>query len=95
MCTGVGGVYSLLVLARHLYATVDTGFFLTAVLCLQWQIIGCIDDVMKLAKSTLLFNSREPSILNIKMNWSKTSGRRETVQHRFWLKQWIPLSALF
>ena len=62
---------SLLMLARHLYADIDLWFFLTAVLCLQWQIIGRIDDVMKLAKSTLLFNSREPSTLNIKMNWSK------------------------
>ena len=42
-----------------------------AMLCLEWQIIGCIDDVMKLAKSTLLFNSCEPPTLNIKMNWSK------------------------
>ena len=42
-----------------------------AMLCLQWQIIGLIDDVMKLAKSTLLFNSCEQSTLNIKMNWSK------------------------
>ena len=63
--------YSLLVLARRLYGTVETGFFLTAVLCLQWQIIGRIDDVMKLAKSTLLFNSWEPSTWNIKMNLSK------------------------
>ncbi len=63
--------YSLLVLTRRLYGTVETGFFLTAVLCLQWQIIGRIDDVMKLAKSSLLFNSREPSTLNIKLNWSK------------------------
>ena len=39
--------------------------------CLQWQIIGRIDDVMKLTKSTLLFNPREPSTLNIKLNWSK------------------------
>ena len=63
--------YSLLVLARHLYGSVETGSFLTAVLCLQWQMIGRIDDVMKLAKSTLLFNSCELSTLNIKMNWSK------------------------
>ncbi len=51
-----------------LMATYD---FLTAVFCLQWQIIGQIDDVMKLAKSTLLFNPREPSTFNIKLNWSK------------------------
>jgi hypothetical protein len=41
-----------------------------SMLCLQGQLIGRIDDVMKLAKSTLLFNSCEPSTLNIKMNWS-------------------------
>jgi hypothetical protein len=46
-------------------------FFLTAVFCLQWQIIGRIDDVMKLAKGSLLFNAREPSTLNVKMTWSK------------------------
>jgi hypothetical protein len=38
---------------------------------LQWQIIGRIDDFMKLAKSTLLFNPCELSTLNIKLNWSK------------------------
>ncbi len=45
--------------------------FLMALFCLQWQITGQIDDVMKLAKSTLLFNPCEPSTLNIKLNWSK------------------------
>jgi hypothetical protein len=43
------------VLAHHLYATVDGGFFLMAVLYLEWQIIDFNDDVMKLAMSTLLF----------------------------------------
>ena len=46
-------------------------YFFTAVFCLQWQIIGCIDDVMKLAKRSLLFNPREPSTLNVKMTRSK------------------------
>lgn len=63
--------YLLLVLFRHLFADSDLWFFLTAVFCLQWQIIGRIDDVMKLAKRSLLFNPREPSTLNIKMTWSK------------------------
>ncbi len=63
--------YSLLVLIRHLFAASDMWFFLTAVFCLQWQIIGRIDDVMKLAKRSLLFNPREPSTLNVKMTWSK------------------------
>ena len=62
--------YALLMLACHLYATVDVFFFMV-MLCLQWQIIARIGDVIKLAKSTLLFNSCEPSTLNIKMNWSK------------------------
>ena len=55
----------------HLFADSDVLYFLTAVFCLQWQIIGCIDDVMKLAKRSLLFNPREPLTLNVKMTWSK------------------------
>ena len=58
-------------LIRHLFAASDMWFFLTAVFCLQWQIIGRIDDVMKLAKCSLLFNPWEPSTLNVKMTWSK------------------------
>ena len=61
----------LLVLICHLFADSDMWFFLTAVFCLQWQIIGRIDDVMKLAKGSLLFNPREPYTLNVKMTWSK------------------------
>ena len=41
--------YSLLVLACHLYGTVDMGLVLTTVLCLEWQITGRIDDEMKRA----------------------------------------------
>ena len=62
--------YLLLALVRHLHADGNICLFMT-VFCLQWQIIGQIDDVMKLAKSTLLFNPREPLTLNIKLNWSK------------------------
>jgi len=54
--------------------------FLTAVLCLQWQIIGHIDDVKKLA---------------IKWIGQKISGRRESHLLRFCLVQCIPLSVLF
>ena len=61
----------LLVLIRHLFADSDVWFFLTAVFCLQWQIIGRIDDVIKHAKGSLLFNPREPYTLNVKMTWSK------------------------
>jgi hypothetical protein len=42
-----------------------------AVLMLQWQIIGRIDDVMQLATSTILKNARYPFTLHIKMCWSK------------------------
>jgi hypothetical protein len=45
--------------------------FLIVVFCLQVQIIGQIDDVMKLGKCTLLFNSCEPLTLNITLNWSQ------------------------
>ena len=65
----------LLVLIRHLYADSDLWFFLAAVFCLQWQIIGRIDDVMKLTKSMLLFNRCQPSILCVKMNWSKNISK--------------------
>ncbi len=42
-----------------------------AVITLQWQLIGCIDDVMKLATSTVLKHTLYPFALNIKMCWSK------------------------
>ena len=68
--------YLLLVLIRHLFADSDVWFFLTAVFCLQWQIIGRIDDVMKLAKSTVLFNRCQPSTLCVKMNWLKNISKK-------------------
>ena len=55
----------------HLFVDSDMWFFLSAVFCLQGQIIGHIDNVMKLAKGLLLLNVHEPSTLNVKMNWSK------------------------
>jgi hypothetical protein len=63
--------YLLLMLIHHLFADSDVWFYLADVFCLQWQIIGSIDDVMKLAKRSLLFNPCEPSTLNIKMTWSR------------------------
>ena len=42
-----------------------------AVMTLQWQLIGRIDDVMKLATSTVLKHTLYPFALNIKMCWSK------------------------
>ncbi len=34
-------------------------------------VFGHINDVMKLGKGTLLFNTREPAALSVKMNWLK------------------------
>jgi hypothetical protein len=42
-----------------------------AMITLQWQLIGHIDDVMKLATSTLLKHTLYLFALNIKMCWSK------------------------
>ena len=44
---------------------------LLAAMTLQWQMIGRIDDVMKLATSTVLKHPQYPFALNIKMCWSK------------------------
>ena len=43
--------FLLLVLVRNHYADSDVWFFLATVFCLQCQIIGRIDDVMKLARA--------------------------------------------
>ena len=65
-----GEFYLMLSLVHHLHADGKLWFFMV-VFCLEWQIICQIDDVMKLAKSMLLFNPRELLTLNIKLNWSK------------------------
>jgi len=44
---------------------------LLTILTIQWQFIGRIDDMMRLATSTVLFNSDHPFTLYIKMCWSK------------------------
>ena len=76
--------YLLPVLVRHLYADSNLLFFLAAVFCLQCKSIGCIDDVIKLAKSTLLFNRCQPSTLCVKIQWSKNiSKERESLQTLF------------
>jgi hypothetical protein len=63
--------YLLLMLIHHLFADSDVWFYLAAVFCLQWQIIGPVDNVTKLTKRPLLFNPLEPLALNIKMTWFK------------------------
>ncbi len=66
MTAGLGGFCSLLGLVHHLYATVNLWYYLLAVPCLQWQSIGHIDDVMKLEKGTLLFNTCELATLCVR-----------------------------
>jgi hypothetical protein len=44
---------------------------LLAILTVQWHLMGRIDDIMKLAISTIVFNSCNPFTLHIKMCWSK------------------------
>jgi len=83
--------YLLLMLFHHLFADSDLCFFLTAVFCLQWQIIGQIDDVMKLAKRLLLFNPREPSTLNIKMTWSKNIHEEQESPTQFLFEAMDPI----
>ena len=61
----------LLVLVRHMYALSPLMLVMLGVLTIQWQLIGRIDDVMKLDKSTIRPNMQYPFTLLIKMCWSK------------------------
>ncbi len=61
---------SVLLATRQLFSETITSTLL-AVMTLQWQLIGRIDDVMKLATSTVLKHTLYPFALNIKMCWSK------------------------
>ncbi len=63
MCLLVG---TCLVFLAH-----NAMLMMLAVLMMQWQIIGWIDDVMQLAMLTILKNSMNPFTLHIKMCWSK------------------------
>jgi len=62
---------SILVAIRKLYPGRELMDLMLSVLTLQWQLIGRIDDVMKLEKSSLSFNHRFPFTLLCKMTWSK------------------------
>ncbi|KAL3923737.1 MAG: hypothetical protein SGARI_006161, partial [Bacillariaceae sp.] len=44
---------------------------LVSVLTLQWQLIGRIDDIMKLQLRNILWNPSNPFTLNAQMSWSK------------------------
>lgn len=47
------------------------GLVLAAVITMQWQLCGRIDDVMKLGKEALLKDFQFPFCLNVHMTWSK------------------------
>ncbi len=61
----------MLVVVKRIYKESSLCSMMLAVLTFQWQLIGCINDVMKLGKSTLSFNPRYPYTLLCKMCWSK------------------------
>ncbi len=58
----------MLFVVKRLYTESSLCLMMLAV---QWQLIGHIDDMMKLGKSTLSFNPRHPYTLLCKMCWSK------------------------
>ncbi len=54
-----------------MFATSPLMVAMLGILSVQWQLIGRIDGVMKLKKSTMSFNLQYPFSLMIKMCWSK------------------------
>lgn len=61
----------LLVLVRKIYSGRSLLPAILGVLCVQWQLIGRIDDVMQLGKSTLSHDLRFSDVLLVQMRWSK------------------------
>ena len=61
---------SLLTLARMVLRD-KAAIMLLALLTLQWQLIARVDNCLRLATTTILFNFRDPFTLWIKMCWSK------------------------
>ncbi len=54
-----------------MFATSPLMLAMLGILSVQWQLIGRIDDVMKLEKSTISFNWQYPFTLMIKMLFQK------------------------
>ncbi len=59
----------LLVGTCLVFPTHDAMLTMLAVLTMQWQIIGRINDLMQLATLTILKNLMYPFTLHIKMCW--------------------------
>ena len=58
-------------IAAHNMSSTQVSCTMLAVLTMQWQFIGRIDDVMKLATRTVVKHMQFPFALNLKMCWSK------------------------
>jgi len=63
--------FIMVLLATRQLFTAKVMSTLLAVMSLQWQVIGHIDDMMNLATGTVLKHEPYPFVLNIKMCWSK------------------------
>ena len=68
---------------------------LLALLTLQWQLIARVDDCLRLATTTILFNFRDPYTLWIRMCWSKNIRSERECPTQYCLQQWIRLYALY
>lgn len=69
----------------------DVQYIMLAVLMLQWQIIGRIDDVMQLATTTIQSNSMYPFTLQVKMCWSKNIVKENESPTQFLFASMNPL----
>lgn len=58
-------------IAAHKMSSNQVSCTMLAVLAMQWQFIGRIDDMMKLATGTVVKHMQFPFALNLKMCWSK------------------------
>lgn len=57
-----------------------TGMFMTAALWnLQWQIIGRVDDMVKLSTSEIGVSPHHQFVLTVSMRWSKNIRRRKQI----------------
>ena len=69
----------------------DAQYIMLAVLMLQWQIIGRIDDVMQLATTTIQSNSMYPFTLQVKMCWSNNIVNENQLPTQFLFASMDPL----
>jgi hypothetical protein len=68
---------------------------MASVLCCQWQMIGRIDNMMKLQLDCLGINHNHPGTAQPRFVGPRTLPRREKLPIRFWLGVTTPRGALF